>query len=369
MSDDLRRASAAFTLYDETGTATRSGDTLAVVEEDRLSVGPLSVCFLDADALRAADHRLEIDLWPSGRLLLTGLGRRFDTFAQEVRRARNHTRVAGLLAHGITTPDVFEGALIERSGPGQPVEIQVYDTHVTIVPKDGLPWQVPLGALDGVEAVDSPPGVRLRRMADSTSIGLLARHRDTMLDAVARRIDLQGRLLSDLTGHERFADGRGLKRSEIPEFDRLLDRFTARERVDSARTVLAATDGDPRLGFVQLLDPDSDALRAPDPIPAHWAAFLLVPVGGRTVVELLSGPSAATYVFAGDIDATNRDLQALHFRRAPLALPAEQAEPTLSNPYRLALRALEPLQRLRAATRARLVHTDGWRDAFRAAVS
>ena len=88
-----------------------------------------------------------------------------------------------------------------------------------------------------------------------------------------------------------------------------------------------------------------------------------------TVLEILAGPSAATYVFREDIDAVNRDLQLLHFRRGPLALTAEQAELTPSNPHRLALRKVEPLQRLRASTVARLIHDESWHESLRSALA
>jgi hypothetical protein len=72
------------------------------------------VAFVDADGLRAADYRIELDLWPAGRLVLTELGRRFDTFTQALRHARNQARVAGLLAHAAETPEVFEGAVLSK---------------------------------------------------------------------------------------------------------------------------------------------------------------------------------------------------------------------------------------------------------------
>ena len=111
---------------------------------------------------------------------------------------------------------------------------------------------------------------------------------------------------------------------------------------------------------MQLLDPDADATEPLPELPQNWASFLLVPVGPLTVLEILAGPSAATYVFEGAIQDVNRDLQLLHFRRAALALRGEEAELAPGNSYRLALRKLEPLQRLRAATRARIIHNDDW---------
>ena len=106
-------------------------------------------------------------------------------------------------------------------------------------------------------------------------------------------------------------------------------------------------------------------MQSPSQLPPNWAAFLLAPIGSVTVLEILAGPSAATYVFRGEIDKVNRDLQLLHFRRAPLALTAEQAQLTPDNPHRLALRRLDPLQRLRSITVGRLVHTAGWEAALR----
>jgi hypothetical protein len=129
-----------------------------------------------------------------------------------------------------------------------------------------------------------------------------------------------------------------------------------------------ARGGEPRLGFVRLLDPEGDHAAPAQPLPEHWSSFLLVPAGKLVVLEVLAGPSAATYVFEGAVEDVNRDLQLLHFRRGPLALNETQAAITPDNPYRLALRKLEPLKRLRAATRARIIHNDGWLAAMSAAL-
>lgn len=366
--DEARRATASFARLDGAGQVVEEGSGAAAIDDERVTVGPLVVAHLDAEALRAADHRIEIDLWPGGRLLVAGLGRRFDTFARSLAQARNRARVAGLLAHGLAPPVVFDGAVLDEPDPGR-AEVHVYDTHVTLVPETGLPRQVPFGALTRVEAIEAPPGVVLRDGSSVTCLGWLARHRDALFALVSERVHAQRRLLSQAAGQDGFADGLGLPRSAVHEFDRAIARFTAPARVDSARTVLAAADAEPRLGFVELLDPDDRSLEPPAALPGHWASFVLVPVRGRTVLEILSGPSAATYVFGGAIEEVNRDLQALHFRRAPLALRDEEARLTPDNPLRLALRALEPLRRLRGHLKARVIHDDGWSAAFRSAVS
>jgi len=183
------------------------------------------------------------------------------------------------------------------------------------------------------------------------------------------RREAQRRLLAELTGETVFSDGQGVERRAVAGFDALLARFTAPARTSGSAELVAAATADPRLGFVQLLDPDGERLASSALLPEGWAAFLLVPVGDLTVLEILAGPSAATYVFRAALDAVNRDLQELHFRRAPLALGAEQAVITPDNPHRLALRQLAPLQRLRASTAARIVHDDGWGARLRAALT
>jgi len=361
--EDTRRAPAAYALTDAQGQAGPSGTAEAVVGDDALSVGPVTVAFLDADALRAADYRIELDCWPGGRLVLTQLGRRFDTFTRELRRARDQARVRGLLAHGITMPDVFAGALL-GPGPPAPAELLVFDTHVALVPQDGDPFQLPLGALTRVEAGEDPPCVRLAAGPAVTVVGQLARQRDALLRAVERRRSAQARLLAETTGQSGFADGLAVPRPAVRDFDGLVRRFTAPDRAEgAARLVALAGGGEPRIGFACLLDPDAEALAGEAALPVNWAAFLLVPVGRLTALEILAGPAAATYVFEGGIDAIGADLQALHLRRGPLALTGDEAQLTPLNPYRLALRRLEPLQRLRAATRARVIHNETWADA------
>lgn len=356
MSEETRRARAAYALHDAKGAVTAQGEAVAVIGNDGVTVGPVIISFLDADELRVGDHRLEIECWPGGMLVLDQLGRRFDTFTAELGRARRQARVAGLLAHGIALPIVFPAEVDDL-----PVECQVYHTHVTLAPDNADPWQIPLGALQDIETVDDPHAVALVTAEGRTTIRKLARRRDEFFRAVTERRNAQTALLHSLTGLTLFADGLGVERSRLPDFAALLERWSSPERTDCAATLLAKVQGgEPRFGLVQLLDPDRETLRAPAGLPEHWGSFLLVPVGSLTVLEILAGPGAATYLFSASIESVNRDLQLLHFRRAALALSGKEAEPAPGNPHRLALRRLEPLQRLRAATRARVIHHEGW---------
>ena len=112
MTEETRRARCAWALSDAAGARTKQGDGEAAIDDAGLGVGTVRVDFLDADVLRAADYSVELDLWPAGKLVLTELGRRFDTFSAALRQARNQARVAGLLAHAPAMPEVFNGALL-----------------------------------------------------------------------------------------------------------------------------------------------------------------------------------------------------------------------------------------------------------------
>jgi hypothetical protein len=371
MAADLleqRRASPAWTLQGTTVRGPAQGRAEATIDDEGLSVGPRRIAWIDVDRVAVGDHRIELALWPAGTLELSELGRRFETFSAELAAARNRARVVGLLAHGILPPVVFAGEwapddCVERA------EILVYPTHVTIVPSTQDPFQVALGALLSIDATGDSPAVELSGPGLQVTLRGLGRRRDALIAAVTAARDLQSQKLAAYTARDLFADGCGVARSALEGFDYLLERSCSGARLEGARELLAlSAGGEPRLGYAQLLDPDGETVEARAPLPEHWASFLLVPVGPRVALEILAGPSAATYVFEGDIAEINRDLHQLHFRRAQLALSEAQAAITPDNPHRLALRKLAPLQRLRAATRARVTHTDEWSGALRAAL-
>ena len=68
----------------------------------------------------------------------------------------------------------------------------------------------------------------------------------------------------------------GFRPTEVRDFTALLERFAAPERVSCAHRLLTAATADPRIGFVQLLDPDDEGLPSAAPLPSNWAVFLLV---------------------------------------------------------------------------------------------
>jgi hypothetical protein len=357
---EVRRALCTFETAGLPGAPAR-GEGEAVVDDDGLSVAGVRVEFLDVDALADERRVLTLGVDPGGTLRLSMLGRRHETFSEALARARGDARVRGLLAHGLGAPESFDGAVLEP-GPAADARLLVYPTHVAAVPAGADPFQVPIGAVTDVAFAEGTWEVVLATPSGRVHFGRLARQTDAFARSVRAARDAMLERCAKASGTRLFADGRAVPASTLgTDFERLLVSFSAPERLGGAREIVRRAGPDAcRLGLAELLDPDGDGLAAREALPENTAAFLLATLGGKVVLELLSGPSAATYVFRGATDAVAADLAALHFRRRSLALTEEESRGPAGRPYRLALRRLEPLKRLRAATAACVVHDASW---------
>jgi len=372
VTDEARRATGAYQLDGRSGEgAGRSGEGAIEISDAGVTAGPIAVELLDVESIIEAERVLTLTLWPEGELRLWHLARRHDTFTTALGDAWVKARVTGMLAHGVAAPERFDGALVEPE-PGRPARLLVYATHLTVA-ADGLePFQIPFGAMTDLSFKEDAWRIVVDTTAGRFAFGQLARRSEQLFRTLAGAAEAQERRLAQATGLDVFADGTGVPASRLHGFDAHLGRLCAPERLEGARWLASRAGAAARLGVVELLDPDSEGLAAAVPLPSNLATFLIAPVGEHVVLELLSGPSAATYVFgagadpqgSGAADAIEADLRALHFRRGPLALAGDDVAGPSGRPYRLALRKLEPLRRLRAATVARVVHTQGWRGAL-----
>ncbi len=400
----LALAAGQHTLADSSGKTVSAGEAEFRLFADRLQVAPraqapFDIEFLDVEAVRLADYSIELALWPEGKLLLQKLGRLWEGFAAALLDARDDAALHGVLAHGLSEKARFDGAIADAE-PLVGARLRVYPTHLAAVPRGGLPLQVPWGAVEEIRFHEPSYSVVLRSGSQTNRFGRLARKTEAFQRACedARR-EQQERIVLAITPHlpplsplasrrltGAFQDGLGVAQSVLEaaapaSFQTLLERLTSGERLDRAKKLFAASrPGEARIGIVELLDAqqpaegavEEDGNAAADsqtpPLGENLAAFLLAPIASApaAALEILYGPAAATYVFqasstdpAGGLAAINADLQAIHFRRAVLALTESQAAGPPGRPYRLALRAVPAVSRLRAATLARIAHGRG----------
>ncbi len=367
--EETRRALCVFETEGLAG-APAGGEGEALVDDDGVSIGGIRVEFLDADTLADERRVLTLGLHPAGQLRLSMLARRHETFARALADARDAARVRGLLAHGLGEPEPFDGALLEP-GPARDARLLVWPTHVTVVAGGGDPFQIPLGSVDEVRFVEGTWEVVLSTAEGAFHFGRLARRTDAFARAVREARDAMLERCARASGTPLFSDGRAVPARDLDtDFERLLVSFSAPERFEGARQIVKSAGRDScALGLADLLDPDDEGLAAKEVLPENTASFLLARVGELVVLELLSGPSAATYVFRGTPAAIGRDLAGIHFRRRGLALAGAEVSGPAGRPYRLALRRLEPLKRLRAATAARVIHDEGWGESLSRALS
>jgi hypothetical protein len=367
--DETRRALCSFETEGVPGAPAR-GEGEALVDDDGVSVDGARAEFLDADSFTDERRILALGLHPAGALRISMLGRRHETLSRAIAEARDAARVHGLLAHGLGTPERFDGGLVEP-GPAREARLFVWPTHVTVVPAGTDPFQVPLGSVEDVSFTEGTWEVVLGTPSGSLHFGRLARRTDAFARCVREARAAMLERCAKASGTSRFADGRPVPARDLGgDFDRLLEAWSAPERLDGARELVKRAGHDAcHLGLAELLDPDEEGLVAKVALPQNTAAFLLATTGDRVVLELLSGPSAATYAFRGVLADVAPDLAALHFRRRPLALTEAETRGPAGRPYRLALRRLEPLRRLRSATTARVLHDERWHDALAKALA
>jgi len=369
-----RGGQVVYHLLGADGRPTAVGEGEVRLVDGGIVVAGRRLSFLDVESVRAEEDRIVLTLWPSGRLLLAGLGRGAPDFAATLDAARRRTRTAGLLGVGRGRPLEFAAETdVTLEGPGEPTGARVllYDNQLTVEPLVGDAFQVPYGLLTRCTLV-GPDAVECRWggvIEGGARFGGLGRRAEALCTALERRRSLLARRIADTAGSAALADGLGVPRLEFPHFERLLDRLTAPERTDQVDVLLGAATGEPRLGMVLLPDRTPGTIVPPVRLPNGLAAFLLVPLGALVALEFLSGPSATTYIFAGDVSAINRDLRAISFRRAPLALTGHESLLAGGDPLRLAVRRLAPVQRLRAAVRERLIHNQAWLDCLLGAMA
>ncbi|HMM35877.1 MAG TPA: hypothetical protein PKA62_14225 [Thermoanaerobaculia bacterium] len=180
--EETRRALCAFEADGLEGGPAR-GEGEARIDDDGVSVGGLRVEFLDVDVFPDERRVLTLGLHPAGALRISMLARRHETFAKALGEARDAARVRGLLAHGLGSPEAFDGALLEP-GPARDARLLLWPTHVAVVPAGADPFQLPLGGVTDVRFTEGTWEVVLDAPSGPFHFGRLARRTDAFARAV-----------------------------------------------------------------------------------------------------------------------------------------------------------------------------------------
>ena len=361
-----------------TGTAPAPVAGTAELDAERLvllpsSGSPLPVPLLEILSITGESHALRLTLASGGTLALSRLGARFEDFLQMLTRARNEALLdAFWMREEPAAPPV--GAELATRPAGRPCELRLLETALVVLFPDADPVRLPYALTDSIRTENYRVVLEVR-WKGVWHFARLGRGFDPFVDALARATN---------SLHASHLD---LIRKTLPGLDAAVLRNAGALLRDGVAVPVAALDA---AGLWGPLEQAAAAAGASEELavlkgmadPLSWRAgikrglaaplsgdylFFLVPLGegGRAAaletVRMGDGAEEAdgraTYLFRldgmHDLDALNRDLLELNFRREPLLVPQEK----------LPRRRPAALETLRGRLLGRAVHRspEGWK--------
>lgn len=322
-----------------------------------LDTGGRSLDWVEMDGVAVRGHAVELAMYDEPPVTITMLGPRFDTFVAELTKARSRARRAALL-QWTGTPEIAAFTQSPASGGDTPVGIHVFADGFTVEPWSGVPELVPFALVSDVIRDGYRIVFRRRGLGDVT-VSRLGPRTDEFLAVVHRCLldehDAMAAAFADFDDRlSGFSAPNGW--AVAPEQARafggaLVDAFGAGTRAAEVAQLAGLAAGGMRYGM---------SLQPSGPMP-----FLLA-VGRTTIaVESVESDEArATYVFAtADVDALNRGLIMVSFRREAIHLPT-----AVLGRWSLAARTLPVVGWMRSALAARVIHDENWADRISAAL-
>lgn len=312
------------------------------------------------DTVTVSGYTIDLGMYPSGLVRLSGLGPKTQAFLTELDLYRSRARRAALL-QWTGTPEVGSFTQAPGSPDDVPVGIHVFDDGLTVEPRNGVPDLVPYALLDGVDRDGYT--ITLRRLGSTrlppVSVRRLGARTDEFLQQVERGRAAQRRAMADAFGamDDRLLgfsapNGWALTSEEASIYGgALADTFATGERAEEVAVLSALVGPDLRYGL---------SLQPEGPMP-----FLLAVGRNKIAVESAEPDQArATYVFTTtDVAALNTALIMISFRREALYL----AEDKLGR-WSLAVRTLPVVRWARSVYGARVIHDENWESGISAAL-
>lgn len=309
------------------------------------------------DTVTVNGYAIELGMYPSGTVRLTGFGPKTAAFLADLDEFRSRSRRAALL-QWTGTPEVASFTQAPAGPDDVPVGIHVFDDGLTVEPRNGIPELVPYALLERVDRDGYTitlnrrglPPVVVRRLGARTDefLAVLDRGRNSLRRAVS---DAFGAMDDRLLGFS-AANGWALTAQEASIYGgALADTFATGERAEEVAVLTSLVGPDLRYGLT--LQPEG-------PMP-----FLLAVGRSKIAVESAEPDQArATYVFSTtDAAALNTALIMISFRREVLYL----AEDKLGR-WSLAVRTLPVVRWARSVYSARVIHDENWPSGIAAAL-
>jgi hypothetical protein len=192
----VMEASLSYSLRDEAGKQTASGDAKAQFDEEHLEVHPkfgetISMSLRDILAIDAGDYTLRLTLVSKEQLTLSSLGYRYEDFLRALSQARNEVILKDMLMQETLKKPGIEADLVLSDETGKEryrgaCEVRLYETGLVVIPEKGELARIPYSDISGVRDEDWT-------LTIATEFG-----EKVILSKMGRQTDSFKKMLSDL---------------------------------------------------------------------------------------------------------------------------------------------------------------------------
>ncbi|MFZ5826142.1 MAG: hypothetical protein ACOY94_17740 [Bacillota bacterium] len=357
---------------------------------------PLSLYYSDIDRLTAEAHEVRLTLFGGSVYTIYFLGTYYGQFVADLRRKRSAQLVRNLLMLDAEPQKEFKGAYSFQAPDGRAhadrtCTITLYRSTLVVEPENHDPWNLAYNDITAMRFDPGPYHLDLRLdLGERVTFSMLG-SRFSELEQEIRRLTaalrertarLLGERLTSATGKSLAAvagvllQGQAVPRPAVeaaapglwPDLEALL--FTGENgEVDAERQAgfghlshLAR----PEQVYVGLREPFASTEENPRPL--FWF-IIAYPQHRAMAVEVTNESGYATYLYRiqGPVEQAVRELNramiALNFRRDVISASEKEIHSERMARYRVALRKLDRVHRLRSLFLGRVAHTTeaAWR--------
>ncbi|MDO9027439.1 MAG: hypothetical protein Q7U68_01050, partial [Candidatus Roizmanbacteria bacterium] len=402
----IMECSLGYSLSDDRGQKTASGDAQARLDEENLSILPkfgeaLFLSLRDILEISEGDYKIHLTLTSKEKLTLFNLGYRYEDFLRVLSKLRNEILLKDMLMHetlrksGVEAEFVYFDEVGNEKQRGK-CEPRLYETALVVIPEKGELVRIPYSDILEIRDVDFTLAIatdfgekfvfsKMGRQFDSITKTLSGLINELSLNVQSSLKELLPK--SDPSIIRRAArlmkEGKAARRSNIEsishelwaELEKKLEVAGIKEEYDLLKSL--AQKERMCIGLKRGLLGD---------LTGEYIWFL-IPIystnqkepGNAVAMESISGEGGgkATYFFRivsrkdypnfksiedlhrevdNFIKRMNRCMLAINFRREPIYLPDERLEEPQYQKYQFAIRKIPALQTLRQLFIGRVIH-------------
>jgi hypothetical protein len=363
----------------------RSGQGKAAIGDDSLSISPESgppmlIPLRDILEMAPADYKVTLTI-PSGKLVLSSLGYKYEDFVRELCAKRSELILKDMLGNQKMVMGHVKAEYALAAGGGGSkgaCEARVYETALVVMPERSDPLRMPFCEM--TEARKEGFSIMVSgEYGEKLALSMMGRMLDPFMKALNDSMGalwLQAEnILKDVApglGPDALQKAAGLMRDGVAARRKDLDGISPSIWAGLVKKLEAAGMGEQYSTLEGMSVKEQMCIGLKKGLSGDEYIWFLAPFREKGVMamEATSEESGrATYLFRVEgkgegalleaIKTINRCMIAMNFRREPIY--AEEDDPA----YRFSIARLPQLRKLRSLFIKRVAHTEGWAQKLR----